>query len=102
MEFILDHMDDFFIHLAQHPRRMPADLRVHSIAGDPRKTQHMHRVFETFNFSFILEGGGTFTFRDQTWPVEAPCVFIQWPGELMDYGPSGKWETRSFAAGIWQ
>jgi AraC-like DNA-binding protein len=95
MESILDSMDDFFIHLAQYPRRMPAGLAVHSIGGDPHKTQHMHLVFETFNFSFIMEGGGTFTFRGRTWPVEAPCVFIQWPGELMDYGPSGDWNSWS-------
>jgi AraC-like DNA-binding protein len=87
MEFIVDHMDDFFIHLAQHPRRMPTGLAVHSIVSDPHKAQHIHRVFQTFNFSFILGGGGTFTFRDRTWEVKAPCVFIQWPGERMDYGP---------------
>jgi len=95
MEFIIDHMDDFFIHLGQYPRRMPTGLAVQSVGGDPRKTQHMHRVFETFNFSFILDGGGTFTFRGQTWEVEAPCVFIQWPGEVMDYGPSGAWKQWS-------
>jgi AraC-like DNA-binding protein len=88
MEFIVDHMDEFFIHLAQHPRRMPTGLAVHSIVSDPHKAQHIHRVFQTFNFSFILGGGGTFTFRDRTWEVKAPCVFIQWPGERMDYGPA--------------
>ncbi len=95
MEFILDYMDDFFIHLAQHPRRMPTGLPVQSIGGDPHKTRHIHHIFETFNFSFILEGGGTFTFRDQTWEVKAPCVFIQWPGEMMDYGPAGQRTTWS-------
>ncbi len=89
MESIIYCMDDFFIHLAQYPRRMPSGLAVHSIGSYPRKTLHMRHVFATFNFSFILEGGGTFTFRGRTWPVEAPCVFIQWPGEMMDYGPSG-------------
>jgi AraC-like DNA-binding protein len=95
MEFIIDHMDDFCIHLAQYPRRMPTGLAVHSIMGHPHKTSHIHLVFETFNFSFILDGGGTFTFRGQTWEVEAPCVFIQWPGEIMDYGPAGKWNRWS-------
>jgi AraC-like DNA-binding protein len=95
MEFIFDHMDDFFIHLGHLPRRLPAGLAVQSVGTDPHKTMHIHRIFETFNFSIILEGGGTFTFRDQTWDVEAPCVFIQWPGEVMDYGPCGKWETWS-------
>ena len=93
MEFILYDMDDFFIHLAQFPRRMPNGISVQSIGGDPHKTTHIHRIFDTFNFSFILSGGGSFTFRGQTWQVEAPCVFIQWPGELMDYGPGGQWET---------
>ena len=95
MEIIVDHMDDFFIHIGHLPRRLPAGLPVQSVGTDPYKTTHIHRVFETFNFSFILSGGGAFTFRGQTWEVEAPCVFIQWPGEMMDYGPSGKWKTWS-------
>jgi AraC-like DNA-binding protein len=95
MEYIVDHMDDFFIHVGHLPRRMPTGLSVQSVGTDPHKTMHIHRVFDTFNFSFILSGGGSFTFRGETWEVEAPCVFIQWPGEMMDYGPCGKWDTWS-------
>ncbi len=86
-------MDDFSIHLAQHLRRMPCGLPVQSICAATCKTQHIQCAFDTFNFSFILEGGGTYTFRGKTWDVSAPCVFIQWPGDLMDYGPSGKWSS---------
>lgn len=86
-------MDDFFIHLAPLPRRLPSGLAPESIAYNGKKTQHESRVFDSFNFSFILSGGGVFTFRGETMPVQAPCVFIQWPGEFMDYGPGGEWET---------
>jgi len=93
MDVIVDDMDDFFIHLGQLPRRMPAGLVVQSVGAEACKTTHLHRVFQTFNFSFILSGEGSFTFRDRTWEVEAPCVFIQWPGEMMDYGPGGDGKT---------
>jgi AraC-like DNA-binding protein len=93
MEFIIFGMDNFFIHLAPVPRRLPSGLALETIAYNGRKTSHEHRVFETFNFSFILSGGGTFTFRGETTIVRAPCVFIQWPGELMDYGPGGAWDA---------
>jgi AraC-like DNA-binding protein len=92
MEVILFLMDNFLIHLAHYPRRMPSGLPVKSVLCASAKRQHVHYAFETFNFSVILEGGGRYTFRGQTWEVEAPCVFIQWPGEMMDYGPSGRWD----------
>jgi AraC-like DNA-binding protein len=88
-------MDDFIIHLAPLPRRMPSGLALESIAYTGRKTHHVHCAFETFNFSFILSGCGTFTFRGETTIVQAPCVFIQWPGELMDYGPGPRGNTWS-------
>jgi AraC-like DNA-binding protein len=93
MEFILFGMDDFFIHLAPLPRRLPSGVSLESIAYNAEKTVHERRVFDTFNFSFILSGGGTFGFRGETTNVQAPCVFIQWPGEMMDYGPGREWET---------
>ena len=93
MEFIIFGMDDFFIHLAPFPRRLPSGLALETIVYNARKTSHEHRVFETFNFSFILSGGGTFKFEGETTVVRAPCVFIQWPGELMDYGPGGASDT---------
>ncbi len=86
-------MDDIFIHMAPFPRRLPSGLSLESLSYNGLKTQHECRAFETFNFSFILSGGGTFRFRGEMTVVKAPCVFIQWPGELMDYGPSGHWET---------
>jgi len=93
MEYILYGMDDFFIHLAQFPRRFPSEVMVESIAYNATKTIRERRAFETFNFSLLFSGGGTFTFGGETTTVEAPCVFIQWPGEMMDYGPGGRWET---------
>ncbi|MBT3194501.1 MAG: helix-turn-helix transcriptional regulator [Verrucomicrobia bacterium] len=86
-------MDDFFMHLAPLPRRLPSGLALESIAYNGHKTRREHRTFETFNFSFILSGGGIFRFRGESIAVKAPCVFIQWPGELMDYGPCSPWET---------
>jgi AraC-like DNA-binding protein len=64
---------------------------VQSIGYNRHKTERIRHPFETFNFSFILSGGGTYVFRGQTYPVETPCVITQWPGEPMDYGPAGEW-----------
>ncbi len=63
MDFIVDHMDYSFMHLAQYPRHMPTGLSVQSIGRDPHKMQHMHHVFDTFNLSLLLSGGGAFRFR---------------------------------------
>jgi len=86
-------MDDFFIHLAPQPRRMPCMLPVESIGYDREKKDWVDQTFTTFNFSFILSGGGSYTWRGETQRIEAPCVITQWPGEPVRYGPGGEWST---------
>ena len=58
----------------------------------------------------ILCGEGRFERMGRVWPVVAPCVMTQWPGEMVSYGPTDatwtEWycvydrsEFRKFTAG---
>jgi AraC-like DNA-binding protein len=71
-----------------HTHRFPSLLPLHYLGTIPRKTSWVHSAFATANFSLILDGGGEFQRKGRIWTVEAPCVITQWPGELLDYGPS--------------
>ncbi|MDE0840166.1 MAG: AraC family transcriptional regulator [Kiritimatiellae bacterium] len=93
MDVIVYLMDDFTIHAAPLVRRLPSGLPVETIGYCHRKRVRVGHAFETVNFSFILSGGGTYLSRGKVVEVEAPCVITQLPGETMDYGPSGRWET---------
>lgn len=60
-----------------------------SLGFIPRKTGWVRSQFDTANFSLVLNGGGEFHRKGRCWKVEAPCVVTQWPGEYLEYGPSG-------------
>ena len=61
-------------------RSFPSLLRVHSFDFLPEKSQWHETVFRFPSFSFILHGSGEFRHRDGIWPVEAPCLLTEWPG----------------------
>ncbi|MBL8028516.1 MAG: helix-turn-helix transcriptional regulator [Fibrobacteres bacterium] len=55
----------------------------------------MRFKFNTYNFSFILSGGGEYHLNGVVYPVKAPCVLVQAPDLLQEYGPAGEcneWE----------
>ncbi len=85
-------MDFFFKHIARISRRFKPRFPVQSIGYIQNKQQWIDFRFETCNFSFILNGRGTYKKDGKTWPVEAPCVLTQWPGEMQYYGPDTHWE----------
>lgn len=99
MDRIFICMENLFIHLAPFPRRMPSGIPVDSVGYISRKNDWMRRTFTTFNFSLILSGEGSYTFRGETTQFQAPAVITQWPGEHVEYGPtgeSGAWEELYF------
>ena len=53
----------------------------------------MRHAFDSCNFSLILRGRGEYHRKGRVWPVLAPCVLTQWPGEWVEYGPSPPQET---------
>jgi AraC-like DNA-binding protein len=80
-------MDFFVRHWAPYPRGFASELPVLNM-GDIREKDHwVRRTFSTCNFSFILRGRGEFRRKGRAWPIEAPCVLTQWPGEAPEYGP---------------
>ncbi len=87
-------MDFLFKHWAPLPRQFPAPFTVQSIGHFPRKRETVRNRFATCNFSFILRGSGVYHRNGRQWPVTAPAVIVQIPGEALEYGPVGRgwWE----------
>jgi AraC-like DNA-binding protein len=76
-------------------RRHPLDLQLARVFYNPRKAEYVNRAFHSCNFSFVLRGTGRYRVNGQSFPVQAPCVFIQQPGVPCDYGPEDTWEECS-------
>jgi AraC-like DNA-binding protein len=91
MEYKISNMENLVKHLEHVPRKFCSSMPVNTIGFTPRKKEHVVRSFDSFNFSFILEGAGSYVYRGETYKVNAPCVLTQWPGEPMDYGPNKSW-----------
>ena len=88
-------MDDLFIdmlHLGHLPRQFPSVLPVDNIGHIPLKTRWVSCLFQTYNFSFILSGGGEYHLEGTCWNMQAPCVLTQAPDRRQEYGPTGKWK----------
>jgi len=64
---------------------------VDSIGYLPHKKDWVRFKFNTYNFSFILSGGGEYRLNGVVYPVKAPCVLVQAPELLQEYGPAGDW-----------
>lgn len=75
------------------PRRFHG-MKLRDAGYIPTKAERLNRVFDTFNYSIILSGKGTYTSEGQTLSIEAPCVITQFPGVRAVYGPhpGTKWE----------
>ncbi len=61
----------------------------------PSKTEWVSREIPHVVFCFILKGRGRLRCGNRWFPVESPCVFVQWPGGDAEYGPEPKdatWE----------
>jgi AraC-like DNA-binding protein len=87
MEASAKKLDFLTKHWAPYRRRFPSVFPVATAAHAWRKNAWVHTAFDTCNFSLILRGRGEFRRFGQVWPVQAPCVITQWPGERLDYGP---------------
>lgn len=93
MDDRLRNMDFRVKHWAPLQRRFPSAFPLGSVDFVPRKNCWLHCRFVTCNFSLILRGRGEFRRHGKTWPVQAPCVITQWPGDLVEYGPPIPVET---------
>ncbi len=89
--FVMDYLFNRLMHVGHLPRRFPSVLSLDNIGYVPHKTSWVRGRFSSYNFSFILNGGGEYWCNGVCWPVQAPCVITQAPGDLLEYGPCGKW-----------
>jgi len=80
-------MDFSTKHWAAFTRRHPSSFSVVNADYIAAKDQWVRSAFKTCNFSFILRGRGEYHRQGKVWPVVAPCVITQWPGEYVEYGP---------------
>ncbi|MES2310368.1 MAG: AraC family transcriptional regulator [Verrucomicrobiota bacterium] len=81
-------MDVLRKHTAFFQRNHPSFLPLQTIGFLPQKKEWVYQKFPTYNFSFILQGEGTYKFNGKTFRVQAPMVITQWPGAYLEYGPS--------------
>ncbi len=87
MDSLLKNMDYFSKHWAAYSRRFPSPSPLLSMGDMKKKKERVRHSFQSCNFSFILGGRGDYQREKRVWPVQAPCVITQWPGEMLDYGP---------------
>jgi AraC-like DNA-binding protein len=87
----MDNISNWFMHLGPLPRRFPSEIPVASIGYMAHKRDWVRRRFDSYNFSFLLGGGGEYWRDGVQWRVQAPCVITQAPGVMMEYGPAGTW-----------
>ena len=79
------------------PRRFDG-LRIRTVGYLQKKTEVVDTVFDSFNYSIILSGRGTYASGDTNFTVESPCVITQLPGVRATYGslPGETWEELYF------
>lgn len=82
MDFATKHWTAFI-------RRHPSTFQVINADSITAKNHWVRTAFSTCNFSFILRGQGELHREGKIWPIVAPCVLTQWPGENIEYGPHG-------------
>jgi AraC-like DNA-binding protein len=92
MGALVKDMDNFSINTQAYPRHFPCRMPILAFGYHREKTSFIARRFVSFNYSFILKGGGSYRIDDRDHEVNAPCVITQWPGVHVEYGPSRTWE----------
>lgn len=88
MDRLFKHMDLLVKHWGGYTRRFPSTLPVTTTSYIDKKSAWVRRHFHVCAFSLILRGRGEFNRLGRMWPVQAPCVITQWPGEYLEYGPA--------------
>lgn len=86
------HVDKTAHYLERQPRLYSGPPQLQIVGILPRKAEHVHSSFTSFNISFILEGRGAFQCEgQQTYEVQAPCFIVQRAGPTYHYGPQTTW-----------
>lgn len=89
--YILCPMDLSPRHFAHLPRKFRLNPVLRNMGYIPEKKEWVRNTFTTFNYSFVLRGGGEYHLGGKTWKVVAPAVITQWPDRHVEYGPTEPW-----------
>lgn len=84
-------MERWHINLSSFQRTLPHPLPVHSLGFIPHKAHSSDFRIGYLSFFFILNNNGQYLVNDQRYPIEAPCLFICYPGAYVRYGPLREW-----------
>lgn len=95
MDSPVKNMDFLVKHWAGYPRRLNSPFPLQAVGYLPAKQEWIRHAFTTYNFSLILRGVGIYRRKGRTWPVQAPCVITQSPGDYVEYGATPPGETWS-------
>ncbi len=90
MEVLTNHMEYLTAHLGHLERRHSSPFPLQNLGHHPKGHEQFirRRSFPSLNFSFILEGRGTYQIDDlPPQRVRAPCVLIQSDRHEYTYGP---------------
>ncbi|MGE9292322.1 MAG: helix-turn-helix transcriptional regulator [Puniceicoccales bacterium] len=92
-------MDNLSIHSGQTPRLLRGAEEIQHAGYLPAKQDVIDWSFDSFNYSFILSGGGFYSIDGRRVQIKAPCVLTQWPGVHFHYGQDEQqagWEELFF------
>lgn len=89
MDLSAINMDYLARSWSSYRRRFPSPFPLGVMDLVRPKRHWMRQAFNNCNFSLILRGQGEFWRFGAMWPVQAPCVITQCPGEPVEYGPTG-------------
>jgi len=87
MDWAIKNMDVPIRVWGSYRRSFPSAFPLMLMDSIAQKRQWIGQAFNTCNFSLILRGRGEYRRSGRIWPVEAPCVLMQFPGERVEYGP---------------
>lgn len=81
-------------------RRFPFPFKVGTMGGFAAKDHWVRRLFTHSSFSVILKGRGEVRANGVVQELEAPCTFMKWSGDYLEYGhnrPEDAWDEFYFS-----
>lgn len=85
-------MLEFHLHLDRMKRKHPFPIPLIGLGYTRDYPVFQTVAHEKLFFSFVVKGTGNLRIDNQEYFLEAPCVFIQFPGVPMHHSSNGVWD----------
>lgn len=85
-------MLEFHLHLDKMKRKYPFPIPLTGLGYTTDFPVSQTVAHEKLFFSFVVKGTGNLRIDNQEYFLEAPCVFIQFPGVPMHHSSNGVWD----------